>query len=46
MLVDEAVNGCLEVGDRTKDAGLQASLVSFGIATLDGVEPEHEVSVK
>ncbi len=46
MLVDEAVNGCLEASDRTKDAGLQAPLVSLGKATLDGVEPEHEVGVK
>ena len=39
MLVEEAVDGGLEVDDRAEDAALQRPLREFGEGALDGVEP-------
>ena len=38
-LVDEAVDGGLEVGDGAEDTALEAASRKFGEEPLDGVEP-------
>jgi ComEC/Rec2-related protein len=38
-LVEESVDGGLEIDDRAEDTALQASLGEFGEKALDGVEP-------
>ena len=45
-LVEEAVDGGLEVDDRAEDAAFQAPLGQLGEEALDGIEPRAEVGVK
>lgn len=39
MFDDEAINGCLQIDDRSEDAAFQSSFCELGEETLDGVDP-------
>ena len=39
VLVEEAIDGGLEVGKRTEDAAFQAPLSELGEEAFDGIQP-------
>jgi hypothetical protein len=45
VVIEEAVDGGLEVGDRSEDAALETALGKDGEESLDGVEPGGPRSV-